>query len=137
MAPGSIHVRHFSRAGQQRLLDAEFLLTVKRTTGAVYLAGYCVECMLKALILAETPIEQEQAVLARFRGRVGHDYESLKEQYETRSGRRLPRHITPDFAAVNEWATEMRYKPGTTNMKQSRAFLAAARRITQWARTRL
>ena len=45
-------VRRFHRAAARRFEEAQFLLTRGNyTTAAVYLAGYAVECMLKALIL--------------------------------------------------------------------------------------
>jgi len=40
---------------KQRFDDALLLLEMGRTTAAVYLAGYSVECMLKALILSAVP----------------------------------------------------------------------------------
>jgi HEPN domain-containing protein len=47
--------QRFFRAAQQWLAEAQFLLQNDYTTAAVYLAGYAVECMLKALILASEP----------------------------------------------------------------------------------
>ena len=45
-------------------------------TGAVYLAGYSVECILKALIFSVVPLVQIEAVLGSFRGVRAHDYNS-------------------------------------------------------------
>jgi len=75
--PASSNSRLFYRVANQRFEDAEFLLGVERTTAAVYLAGYSVECILKALILAIVPRTQEADILAMFRGARAHDYDWL------------------------------------------------------------
>ena len=49
--PTSSNARLFYRAAKERFEDAELLLSLNRTTGAVYLAGYSVECIIKSLIL--------------------------------------------------------------------------------------
>ena len=45
--PSASEARPYYRAAKQRFEDARFLLEADRTTGAIYLAGYCVECMLR------------------------------------------------------------------------------------------
>lgn len=42
---------HFQRAAGQRFTTAEFLLRHRYALDAMYLAGYTIECTLKALIL--------------------------------------------------------------------------------------
>ena len=49
--PASIEARLYYRCAFQRHEDAQILLRADHTTGAVYLAGYGVECILKALVL--------------------------------------------------------------------------------------
>ncbi len=66
--PSSAQARCFYRAARQRFDDALLLLEMERTTAAVYLSGYIVECMLKALILSAVPREQEAEILGMFRG---------------------------------------------------------------------
>ena len=46
--PHSSEARMFYRCAWQRLDEGELLLTHQMTVAAVYLAGYGVECMLKA-----------------------------------------------------------------------------------------
>jgi hypothetical protein len=60
---------------QQRFDDALSLLEMGRTAAALYLVGYSVECMLKALILAVMPRGQEEEVLSMSRGALAHDYD--------------------------------------------------------------
>jgi hypothetical protein len=42
--PKPVEARRYYRAAVQRFDDAQLLLEQSRTTGAVYLAGYTVEC---------------------------------------------------------------------------------------------
>ena len=46
--------REFQRAADQRLTTAQFLLRHKYNLDAMYLAGYAIECSLKALIIQVT-----------------------------------------------------------------------------------
>ena len=98
--PSSVQARRFYRAVKQRFDDALLLLEMERTTAAVYLAGYSVECMLKALILSAVPQAQEAALLARFRGARAHAYEWLLELSAEQGGARLPASVVPHFARV-------------------------------------
>ena len=51
--PKDPDARLYYRSAFQWLDDAEFVLkTGKRTRAAVYLGGYTVECLLKALVLS-------------------------------------------------------------------------------------
>jgi hypothetical protein len=107
--PRSHLARVFYRAAYQRFGDAEFLMNEGRTTGAVYLAGYGVECMLKALILESLATEAQKAMVASFRGRRAHDFEWLKERY-TAGGGGVPAAVARHLARVNTWSIDMRYE---------------------------
>jgi len=50
--PASPEARLYYRSAFPRYEDAQILLRADRTTGAVYLAGYGIECILKALVLS-------------------------------------------------------------------------------------
>lgn len=95
--PASPNARLFYRAAKQRFEDAEFLLSIDRTTAAVYLAGYSVECILKALIVATVPRAQEGEILATFRGGRAHDYDWLRRLYAERGGPGLPPDLVPHY----------------------------------------
>jgi len=71
--PSSAHARRFSRAAKQRFDDALLLLEMERTTAAVSLAGYSVECLRKALILSAVPQTQEEELLGMLHGARAHD----------------------------------------------------------------
>ncbi len=62
--PTAQGARPFYRAGKQRFEDARLLLDkAERTTGAIYLAGYGVECLLKALVLSVIPAANRQQMV--------------------------------------------------------------------------
>jgi hypothetical protein len=135
--PSSAQARRFYRAAKQRFDDALLLLEMERTTAAIYLAGYSVECMLKALILSAVPQAQEAELLGMFRGARAHDYEWLLHLYVEKGGARMPPSVVPHFARVNTWSTDMRYVPGTIAAHEVQAFLDAAIEIMTWADGRL
>lgn len=135
--PSSPNARLFYRVAKQRFEDAEFLLSVDRSTAAVYLAGYSVECILKALILASVPQAQEAEMLAMFRGVRAHDYEWLLRVYTEIGGPGFPADMIQHFARVNTWSTDMRYSPGTVALRDAKAFLDSAVKILNWGDERL
>ena len=113
--PRAPEARPFYQSAKQRFEDAEFLLDAERTTGAIYLAGYSVECMLKSLILSSAPGRKRMALLASFRGSKAHDYEWLKKQYtkKFKTGTfSLPSAVSKNFSMVDTWTVELRYKAG-------------------------
>jgi len=72
-------IRLFQRIADQRLATAEFLLKHGYNLDAMYLAGYTVECALKALILRWTPRQGFAVMLERLTraGVKGHDFEYM------------------------------------------------------------
>ena len=135
--PKSKQARLFYRAARQRLDDAEFLLESERTTAAVYLAGYVVECVFKALIITEAGTANAQEVVASFRGSGAHNYDWLRSLYQKHGGPTLPKAITEAFLIVENWGTDLRYRPGTIPADEAEDFLDAVRRIWKWADRRL
>lgn len=62
--PADIDARRYYRVAYQRWDDGVALLGISRPRAAIYLSGYAVECILKALLLVSTPVGQGAAVLA-------------------------------------------------------------------------
>lgn len=135
--PESKEARRFHRCAQQRYSEAEVLLRAGYTTGAVYLAGYGVECMLKALILATTPIHETTAVLSTFRGTKAHDYGSLKERYRRSTGFSIAREVNEAFTLIQWWSTELRYSPTNVRNEEAATFMEAAKAVMTWADGRI
>ncbi len=84
--PRAKEARLFYRCAKQRLVEARVLQKAFMPTGAVYLAGYSIECILKTLIFSVVPAAQIEAVLGSFRGVRAHDYNWLRDQYRLSSG---------------------------------------------------
>jgi HEPN domain-containing protein len=138
--PRDKDAKRFYRAGGQRLEDAAFLLDAARTTAAVYLAGYCVECMWKALIISQAGKDKKKEVLDLFRGAGAHNYDWLRSLYDKYGGKPPPKkdkELTNAFVIVGSWRTDLRYEPGTMRADDAEEFLAAVRRIWTWADERL
>lgn len=135
--PDSIDARLFYRCAYQRYDDAKVLRNAEHTTGAVYLAGYGVECILKALILNAVPSKRRKEILNSFRGAHAHDYNWLRDCYLANGGARFPPAVTRQFTLVNEWSTNLRYVPRTYRSDEADSFLVAVESIIQWAAERL
>ena len=138
MAKASRHVRLFFRAAKSRFAEAEGLHRLGLTLGAVYLAGYTVECQLKALVLSSTPEHGQRSVLEQFRGRLGHDFAWLRGEYRAAvGGAPFPGEVTRGFFTVDDWSTNLRYSPNGVYDGDANDFMAAVRVITAWVRERI
>ncbi|MBW3540058.1 MAG: HEPN domain-containing protein [Planctomycetes bacterium] len=136
--PKVSEARPFYRAGKQRFEDARLLLDkAGRTTGAIYLAGYGIECLLKALVLSVVPAHERAAMVADFRGARAHNYDWLRSRYFGFGGSPFPREIAKSFALLNTWDTEWRYRSGTAPVRQAERFLQTAEQFIVWADGRL
>jgi HEPN domain-containing protein len=135
--PSSREAQPFYQAAMQRFEDAKFLLRGKRTTAAVYMAGYVVECMLKAMVLSVVPPKARRRTVDSFRGSKAHDFEWLKRIYHKNRGAAFPPEIARSFSIVNTWRTSLRYQPGSAKMADAQAFMKAAQDILDWSDARL
>jgi HEPN domain-containing protein len=135
--PSSADARLFYRCAIRRFEEAQVLFKAEYTTGAVYLAGYGVECILKVLLLTVVPAKQRGAVLQSFRGAKAHEYDWLRSQYLEKGGARFPREINKHFTLVNDWSTDLRYLPRQVGMADAESFLKATEAILQWAQERI
>jgi HEPN domain-containing protein len=134
--PHDIDARRYYRVAYQRLDDGAALLEISRPRAAIYLTGYAVECILKALLLTSTPANQRSDVRAMFRSAIAHNIEWLRDQLVQRIGR-LPVGENRQVALVSSWSTDLRYEPGPGDPEDAEAFLDAARLIVAWANARM
>jgi len=136
--PSSIDARLYYRCALQRRDDARVLRKAGGTAGgAVYLAGYGVECILKALLLTNVPERQRSIVLQSFRGGKAHDYEWLRTQLRLNGVASFPSEINRSFLLVGDWTPELRYSPRAVEEDDADAFLTATEQIIHWADGRL
>src|SRR5438552_13990194 len=104
--PRPLEARLYYRAGKQRFDDSQLLLREERTTGAVYLAGYTVECFLKALILASVSAGLRCQLHREFKGSRAHNIEWLGALYRRHVSSAIPRDITRHLSRVASWSTD-------------------------------
>src|SRR4051794_8825909 len=109
--PKSSEARLYYRCAAQRYQDSQLLIKGNRTTGAVYFAGYAIECMLKSLLLEATSRAKRMETMANFRGGKGHDLEYLRRSYYLAGGARFPVEVNLAFTNVESWSTDLRYVP--------------------------
>jgi HEPN domain-containing protein len=134
--PHDKDARRFYRVAAQRMEDAGYLLDAARSTASVYLAGYCVECLWKALIIVQAGKDKKQHVLEQFRGAGAHNFDFLRSLYDKLGGTMPPKKdksLVSAFIIAGSWTTDLRYDPGTMSGEDAEEFLAAARRIWDWA----
>ena len=126
--------RVFHDAALQRYDDAVVLLEHNRLTGAYYLAGYGVECILKALVLSEIGSPKQRSdVEHSFRGQAGHNIEELRRLYVKVSGRTIPTSISRLLFLLKTWETDIRYESSARSKKETVAFLNAVADVFRWA----
>ena len=135
--PKTPDARDYYRAAYQRIDDAQSLLDNDRTTAAVYLAGYAVECILKSLLLSCVPNREHGGIMELFRGRLAHDFGWLTMQYVRHSKSTIPREVHRALTRVRTWSTDMRYMTGTTPPDEADSFVDAVKFILHWAKGRL
>lgn len=128
--------RRFIRAAEQRLEEAQFLVQNDYTTASVYLAGYAVECMLKALILASEPQAHHPRTMKSFHGATAHNFEWLREQLRNRHVY-LSDQIAQPFGTINRWTTSLRYDPVVQKTSEAEAFMRASQEVILWIKERL
>jgi hypothetical protein len=136
-SPRSKDARLFYRCSFQRFEESQILLRAGYTTGAVYLAGYAIECILKSLILSAVSRKKADGVLQSFRGQRAHDYQWLRSMCFPKGGARLPTEVKHSFTLVDGWSTEMRYSPLLLKIEDADSFLKATDVILRWADGRL
>jgi len=129
-------VRHFHVAAGQRFEDAQVLFANGRATGAVYLAVYAVECLLKAVLLARTPISKQPQVWDSYRGRAGHNLDSLRYALG-RVGAFMPVDCSRHFVRVSCWTTDLRYYAGSKKHADAQKFLQSAGIVIEWLERQL
>jgi hypothetical protein len=143
MANREKDIRLFERVAQQRLKAAWFLFNDEAkefNLDATYLAGYAVECALKALILKRTPRKQHEEMVENLTevGALGHDFEYLKGilkgrlQSRAAQDREVLGKISVCLQRVSHWETTMRYRVGYISTSNASSFMEAAQEIVDW-----
>jgi HEPN domain-containing protein len=130
-----------SRASTHRLDDARALLNAGRWRGAMYMAGYAVECLLKTKLmqiygcrtLRDLEDElQRRGVLAEHATVFTHRLELLLRLTQRFDQLRQHRMLWPQFTLVNRWIPAWRYTADMANRQDATDFVEAVAQIMQW-----
>jgi HEPN domain-containing protein len=128
--------RDFQRAALQRLTTAEFLLENRYNLDAMYLAGYTIECTLKALILDRTDQVSKAETLRKISsGKKMHKSDLLGGLLKD-LGCPIPLHLVKKLRR-STWSTALRYEVGRSDTGETRAFLKTAKAIYNWVESKL
>ena len=147
-------ITHFHKSGWRHLRDAQELLetptrepnksdaATRHQQGAVYLAGYAVECALKEFLISREGVGTLSEVMQRRRQRgeeefaltttEGHNLAllfrlaNLAEECEHNS--LIRRH----WASCVKWRSTLRYSIGTGIIQDPRGFVVSAEEIHRW-----
>ena len=97
----------------------------------MYLAGYTIECTLKALILHVTPEAERAAMFNRISsGSTMHYPENLGAILRGQ-GRPIPFELVKKYRRFG-WSTGLRYESGRTPTGETRGFLKTAQQTYEW-----
>ena len=130
-----------AKASTHRLDDARALLHAGRWRGAMYMAGYAVECLLKTKLMqmyscrALRDLEDElqrRGVLAEHATVFTHQLELLLRLTQRFAQLRQHRMLWPQFALINRWIPAWRYTADVANRQDATDFLEAVAQIMQW-----
>lgn len=130
-----------SKAGKHRMDDARALLNAVRWRGAMYMAGYSIECLLKTKLmrmydcrhLRELEEElQRRGVLSAQASIFTHQLELLLRLAQGLERLRQSEEHWRLFNMVNRWVPAWRYTADLSNPEDAADFLAAVTRISHW-----
>jgi hypothetical protein len=135
----------------RRFDDAKVLLEHKRTNGAMYLGGFVVECLLKALLLEHFPRLQSarlpgkqseedrylwmlcyrqhdlEGIVAKLPGVVRHLQIQEKKQPQKKGLGQALQSIS------DQWTIFARYSPSTAGMTDAGIFLNRIKELKSWS----
>jgi HEPN domain-containing protein len=130
-----------SKAGKHRMDDARALLNAAHWRGAMYLAGYAVECLLKTKLmrmfdcrhLRELEEElQRRGMLAVQATVFTHQLELLLRLTAATDRLRQNQEYWRLFNMVNRWVPAWRYTADMSNSDDAKDFLEAVEKVSHW-----
>jgi HEPN domain-containing protein len=130
-----------ARAGKHRRDDAQALMNSNRWRGAMYMAGYAVECLLKTKLMQKfdcrnlRELEEELQRRGLLASPVSIDSHGLELLLKLTGGMdRLRSNPTllRSFNTANRWVPAWRYNPDLSNSDDAEAFLEAIDLVLHW-----
>ena len=136
-------VTEHSKASVHRRDDARVLYDGERWRGAMYLAGYAVECLLKVQLMRKFDCDSLQQLEKELtdRGllpldRTVYTHQLLSLLQLTGGADRLRRNqeLWSLFSLINQWMPAWRYTADLASAEDANDFLVAVDRMLQWVR---
>ena len=130
-----------AKASTHRLDDARALFNAGRWRGAMYMAGYAVECLLKTKLMQMYSCRtlrdledelQRRGALDEHATVFTHQLELLLRLTQRFTQLRQHRMLWPQFALVNRWIPAWRYTADVANRQDAADFLEAVAQTMQW-----
>ena len=115
---------------RERASDADALLSRRqRSAGSVYLAGYAIECSLKAFL-------QRRGMPFPTAGGAGHDLRGLWLQSGFRLGDLSDASGAKTFF-IKDWSTDLRYEVAPSLPCSAPELVGGARQLSGWIQTQI
>jgi HEPN domain-containing protein len=130
-----------AKASRHRLDDARALFNGVRWRGSMYLAGYAIECLLKAKLMRMfgchtlSDLEDElrrRNVLPANATVFSHQLEPLMGLAQSLQRLKHDRELWAVFNMVNRWVPAWRYSPDLSNKDDAGDFLEAVEQLLKW-----
>ena len=134
-------VSELGKAGKHRMDDARQLIAAVRWRGAMYLAGYSVECLLKTKLMRMfdcrhlRELEEEllrRKVLAAEATVFTHQLEVLLRLTNAMDRLRQNAENWRSFNIVNRWIPAWRYTANISNEDDANEFMDAVQNVSHW-----
>ena len=122
--------RAYHLAANHRYEDAVILLDNRRTNGSIYLAGFAVECALKALIMANSTPKERSKLLEKLKKEHGHNLDALRKEL-ARRGMHMPEEVIDAYRRLNTWHSNARYDPLLQSTRDAQDMLNSAT-LVRW-----
>ena len=134
-------ISELARASRHRFADARALLRAARWQGAMYIAGYAVECLLKTKLmriygcrtLGELDAELQRRSILPEQGTVfTHRLRDLLKFAPGHNRLMQNREMWSLFNKVNHWTPRWRYTSEPANCQVATEFVAGIERLMHW-----
>jgi hypothetical protein len=129
----------FKKLAKLRLKDAKILLAAGQYDGAYYLAGYAVECALKACIIKKLRTSDSWPEKGFSFDCWKHDLNLLADLAGLRVAIENAGQVTKNWLIVKDWTENRRYEHGATKQTASDLYNAIndpANGVFQWLKAR-
>ena len=129
------------KAGKHRMDDALALLNAVRWRGAMYMAGYSIECLLKTKLMRMfncrhlRELDEEllsRGILPAQTTVFSHQLEFLLRLTNAVDRLRQSEEHWRLFNMVNRWIPAWRYTADPSNPEDANDFLAAVEKVSHW-----